>query len=293
MFIASFVLLSLLIFSLSYLSRGSAIFANFPQNVSTIEKIRIEASMGLDRSFMSQYISTMKGVLSLKARSLVSGELLIDILPKRIEHTFALALFSFVLLIILSISLALLCLYTNNVVVSFLVNLFSFTFFSLPVFVTALLLIMVFTIYLGIFPIYEHKSLLAAMALPASVIVLTHLASYMRYSLSIISDSLKADFIASAYARGLSKARIFCHFALKASMPPIISYFGVNFISIFMSAFVVEAIFSYEGIGQLGIKSIINKDFPLIMAIALCSVVIVFIFKLLSALASYLLANRW
>lgn len=293
-FIFVFFFLSMLIFSISYLSRGSAVYANFPQNVSEEDKTRIEASIGLNKSFLWQYTHSMKELLSLKARSLISGEKLVDILPLKALYTFLLALIIFFLLIFFSVFLAVFCLYARNIFVDFFVNLLSFTFLSLPIFVTALLLIMVFNIYLDFVPIFSSgKDLFDLLFLPVLVLVLAHLANFFRFSKSIIKDSLKQDFIAAAFARGLSRERIYFHFALKYSLPAIITYFGVNFISIFMGAFVVESIFGYPGIGELGVKSIINKDYPMVLSVALLSIFFVFAFKLISRFLSFLISARW
>lgn len=289
MFLSSF-----LCFAMLYYSKASVVFASGNDVVSLETKNRIEANLNLDKPLVEQYkiwlLKVFKGDFG---TSLISGEKIFSLIVEPLKNTFILTIISLFILFFLSIVLALFCVVYQDSFIDKIINFFTLSFFALPPFALALIHILIFGFFLKILPIsgvsdigfeddllnrFEH------LILPISTLVLSHLAIFLRIARASFIESLNQVFILNAFARGLSKIRVYGHFILKYSLGVIVSYFGASALSFIMGAYVVESIFSYNGIGFLMIQSIIFKDYPVAMFLIMLSILMVNFFILISAL---------
>lgn len=275
-----------------HFSKGSVVFAKGGNTISLESKQRLEANFGLDKPLLEQYGSWLfrafKGDFGF---SFISGESVFSLVKERIFNTLILSLSALGILFILSVALALLCLLYENSLLDKVISFISMSFLALPSFALALLFILFFGVFLQILPTsgtsdigFEDDFLnrLSHIILPLSVLVLSHLAVFMQVARNSLIESHHKPFILNAYARGLKRSRIFLHFTLKYALTPIISYFGACALSFMMSAYVVEGVFSYTGLGNLMIQSIIYKDYPVVLALVFMSVLIAGFFTLMA-----------
>src|SRR5690606_4707812 len=159
----------------------------------------------------------------------------------------------------------------------------SFVTVSAPRFVVALLLLYVFSVRLGWFPIGGYGTF-AHLVLPALTLGILGSGWYARIMRSSMLDVLRADFIRTARAKGLGRARVILGHALPNAILPIIAMIGID-IGIFMSGIVVvESVFGWPGIGQLAWQAIQRVDIPIIMGVTLVSALAIVIGNLIADL---------
>lgn len=275
-----------------HFSKGSVVFAKGGNTISLESKQRLEANFGLDKPLLEQYsawlLRAFEGDFGF---SFISGESVLSLVKERIFNTLILSLSALGILFILSLALALLCLLYENSLLDKAISFISMSFLALPSFALALLFILFFGVFLQILPTSgtsdigfedDFSNRLSHIILPLSVLVLSHLAVFMQVARNALIESYHKPFILNAYARGIKRSRIFLHFTLKYALTPIISYFGACALSFMMSAYVVEGVFSYTGLGNLMIQSIIYKDYPVVLALVFISVLMAGFFTLMA-----------
>jgi len=275
-----------LCFSILYYAKGSVVFAKTPQAVSLEVKKQIEENLNLNKPLLEQYFSWAKKALKGDfSYSLISGEKVSKLFFELLPNTLILALSSFILLFLFSLALGLLSLFFRNGFVDKFLNYLSMSFFALPNFALALLFILCFSFIFKLLPAFGVSDLgfendisnrISHLILPVSVLVLSHLAPYLRFIRTLLIESFNQSFIQGALARGLSFKRIYFHFILKHTFGSFLTFFAANLVSFIMSIYVIENVFAYAGIGNLIIQSIIFKDYPVVLLLMIFSILLVF-----------------
>ncbi|EAL0271290.1 ABC transporter permease [Campylobacter lari] len=282
---------SFLCFVMIYHAKGSVVFASVPQGTSIKIKEEIERNLNLDKPLLEQYenwlFNALKGDFSY---SLISGEKVSEILKEKLPYTIILGSLAFFILFVLSLVLALFCVLYKDSFLDKFITFLTMSFFALPAFSLSLMLILVFAVFFKLFPSSaiadigfedDVSNRLWHLFLPVCALVLSHLAVFVRFIRTSLIDSLNQSFIENAFARGLSKTRIYLHFVLKDAFGSILAYFGASFVSFLMGTYIVESVFSYEGVGNLVIKSILFKDYPVVLAVVIFSILVVVLVNLI------------
>ncbi|HED7355836.1 TPA: ABC transporter permease [Campylobacter coli] len=290
-----------LCFVLLYFSKGSVAYANGVNSQSKEFVQRIEQNLGLDKPLLEQYkiwlFKALKGDLGV---SFLSGESVLKLIKERIFNTFILGFSALMLLFLLSVFLALLGYYYKESFIDKIITFLAFNFFALPPFVLALLFVLIFGIFWKILPVMGSSDIgfeddflnrLEHLILPVLVLVLSHLALFLRIARNFINESFSQIFIQNLYARALREKDIY-FLVLKYSLSPIISYFGGSALSFMMGTYVVESVFAYEGLGSLLFESILFKDFPMALALIFFSVLLAAFFTFLSDVFAWILNPR-
>ncbi|EAK0010996.1 ABC transporter permease [Campylobacter jejuni] len=290
-----------LCFVLLYFSKGSIAYANGVNSQSKEFIQRIEQNLGLDKPLLEQYkiwlFRALKGDLGV---SFLSGESVLKLIKERIFNTFILGFGALMLLFLLSVFLALLGYYYKESFIDKIITFLAFNFFALPSFVLALLFVLIFGIFWKILPVMGSSDIgfeddflnrLEHLILPVLVLVLSHLALFLRIARNFINESFSQIFIQNLYARALREKDIY-FLVLKYSLSPIVAYFGGSALSFMMGTYVVESVFAYEGLGSLLFKSIIFKDYPVVLALIFFSVLLAAFFTFLSDIVARILNPR-
>ncbi|EGF2211053.1 ABC transporter permease [Campylobacter jejuni] len=290
-----------LCFVLLHFSKGSIAYANGvnPQSKEFVQ--RIEQNLGLDKPLLEQYkiwlFKALKGDLGV---SFLSGESVLKLIKERIFNTFILGFSALMLLFLLSVFLALLGYYYKESFIDKIITFLAFNFFALPPFVLALLFVLIFGIFWKILPVMGSSDIgfeddflnrLEHLILPVLVLVLSHLALFLRIARNFINESFSQIFIQNLYARALREKDIY-FLVLKYSLSPIVAYFGGSALSFMMGTYVVESVFAYKGLGSLLFKSIIFKDYPIVLALIFFSVLLAAFFTFLSDIVARILNPR-
>jgi peptide/nickel transport system permease protein len=167
----------------------------------------------------------------------------------------------------------------------------SFIGVSAPQFVVGILLLYVFAVKLGWFPIGGYGTP-AHLVLPALTLGLLGAGWYARMMRSAMLDVLRQDYMRTARAKGLSRLHVVLGHALPNALLPIIAMIGID-IGLFMSGIVVvESVFGWPGIGQLAWQAIQRIDIPIIMGVTLVSAVAIVLGNLLADLIAPLIDPR-
>ena len=290
-----------LCFVLLHFSKGSIAYANGVNSQSKEFVQRIEQNLGLDKPLLEQYkiwlFKALKGDLGV---SFLSGESVLKLIKERIFNTFILGFSALLLLFLLSVFLALLGYYYKESFIDKIITFLAFNFFALPPFVLALLFVLIFGIFWKILPVMGSSDIgfeddflnrLEHLILPVLVLVLSHLALFLRIARNFINESFSQIFIQNLYARALREKDIY-FLVLRYSLSPIIAYFGGSALSFMMGTYVVESVFAYEGLGSLLFKSIIFKDYPVVLALIFFSVLLAAFFTFLSDIVARILNPR-
>jgi len=161
---------------------------------------------------------------------------------------------------------------------------------TIPTFVTAPLLTLVFGIY-GVTVFGHDFSLpvggwnggaLANMVLPVTVLALPQIAVVSRLMRGSMVEVLRANYIRTARAKGLPVTRIVLRHALRAAVLPLVSYLGPALAAILTGSLIVEQIFGLPGIGRYFIQGALNRDYTLVMGVVICYAALVIALNLLA-----------
>jgi peptide/nickel transport system permease protein len=152
-------------------------------------------------------------------------------------------------------------------------SVFSIASSSIPAFWLGILFIYVFSVTLGILPSSGTRSLggdggfgdkMKHLIMPAAVIVLTHVGLYARFLQESVKSEVGSYYVMTARANGVEEREI-RQGVLRNAFIPFLNYLGVTIPSFFGGSVIVEALFSWAGLGQLLVKSVMVKDYPLLM----------------------------
>ena len=140
---------------------------------------------------------------------------------------------------------------------------------SIPNFVFAVLLQLVFGVYLKWFPIAMWKDGFASSVLPTIALAISPLADSARFIRTEMVDVLSSDYIELARAKGLSRWTVAFKHGVRNALIPLVTLLGPLAVGLMTGSLVVENIFSIPGIGEQFVKSIMTNDYPTIMAVTI------------------------
>ncbi len=259
----------------SFLSGGELNPNMTPEAIAALKSI-----YGLDKPLWEQYTQWVGNMLALNfGVSFVTGAPVIEEIQKRIGITLVMNLISLVAVFMISIYLGIKAALHFEKKEDILIRNFSLLSFSMPSFYLALLLIILFSLKLGWFPIAGLHSIEPKegvwywldmawhMVLPVSVMIFVSLGNMIIYIRSLTLEILKSDYYFFAKSRGLPKGTLLRFYILPNLLPPIVTLLGLSLPGLIGGSVILEAIFGIEGMGQLFYQSALSRDYPVIMGI--------------------------
>ncbi len=233
--------------------------------------------MGFDKPLLIQYkdwvIKTLTGDWG---DSFVSGMKVLDVIKARIPPTLYLATASFLLTLILTIPTAIFAATRQNTAADYFARLFSLLGVCMPSFWLALLLILVFSIYLGWFPalgyVSPHDSVvgwLKTITLPMIVLSLHSAAKVIRFMRSDILEQLHQDYVRTARAKGLPRQWILWRHVLKNSFITTTTVLAFEIGHLLGGSTIIESVFAWPGISYLMLQSVYARDYPVVQGVVL------------------------
>ncbi len=145
----------------------------------------------------------------------------------------------------------------------------------------------------GYVPITESVSgFFSHMILPWSVLALLFAATYARMTRNTLLETLGEDYIRTARAKGLSERTVIVHHALRASLIPIVTMFGMDVALLVGGAIITESVFNIQGLGWLAIDSTLNQDLPTVVGVVALGAVAVVIMNVIVDIAYAFLDPR-
>ena len=248
----------------------------------TIANIREQ--LGLDQPFIVQYARYLGGLVQGDmGRSYLQKTEVASLIAARLPASLLLMAGGIACELVLGLTMGVIAAIRRGRALDQSLMIGSFVAVSAPQFVVALLLLYVFAVRLGWFPIGGYGTF-AHLVLPALTLGVLGSGWYSRMMRSSMVDVLRADFIRTARAKGLTRHRVILRHALPNAILPIIAMIGID-IGVFMGGIVVvESVFGWPGIGQLAWQAIQRVDIPIIMGVTLVSACAIILGNLLADL---------
>lgn len=271
---------SIVCFSMIKAAPGDPVLNFVTPNMHAEDIERVRHNLGLDQPAYIQYFKWLKGLLQGNlGYSLINHRPVLEQIAERIPATVGLMGGAIVIAVILSIPLGLLAGSNRNRFIDKCTNIFAYIGISIPGFWLGILFIYFFAVKLGWLPSMGMRTIgktstwdvLKHAILPCSVLTISFLSVYVRYIRSSTIGQLKEDYVQIQYAFGSSKNQVLFRHVTKHVLLPIITLLGMSVGDIVTGAIVTETVFSWPGLGSLGMTAIKGLDYPLIMGITLLS----------------------
>lgn len=280
--------ITIITFSVMYFTPGKPTdsMTDFNTNITAESKERLLKLYGLDKPVYEQYWNWFKRVIILDfGNSFKDGQAVSKKILERLPATILLNVLSIFFMIIIAVPIGVYSAVKRYTFLDRSLTVFVFICFSAPAFWVALLLMIVFGLWLGWLPIsglvsfnFSDMSPLGKLAditkhliMPVFVSTIGSFAALSRYVRSGMLDVLKQDYIKTAYAKGLSNKQVIFNHALKNALLPLITIIGLSIPGLIGGSFIIETVFSYPGMGRLGYDAIMARDYPVIMGIGVIS----------------------
>jgi peptide/nickel transport system permease protein len=263
------------------------------RGVATPEMVEsIRQQLGLDRPFHEQYWNYLtrlaQGDLG---RSYLQKTEVGTLIASRLPASLLLMVGAILCELSIGLSLGLIAALNRGRATDRLLMLLSFTAVSAPQFVVGILLLYVFAVKLGWFPIGGYGTFWH-LVLPSLTLGLLGAGWYARMMRSSMLEVLHQDYVRTARAKGLARTGVILRHALPNALLPIVAMIGID-IGLFMSGIVVvESVFGWPGIGQLAWQAIQRVDIPIIMGVTLVSACAIVLGNLLADLIAPMIDPR-
>ena len=262
LFIGVVTIWALITFFLIRIMPGSPFEAD---NLSRSAIEQLESTYGLDEPMWKQYIlymeNLMHGDLGISYKKNVSVNTLI---ARGFPYTLSIGLLSIAVSAFIGILMGIWMATSKRLAVKNTLLGIATLGVSIPGFVTAILLMMVFGVWWPVLPIVGLGSP-ANYILPVAAQSFGQIASIARLTKSTYSEAIQMDYVTMARAKGLSNLYITARHVLKNALIPVVTYFGPAIAFLITGSFVVESIFSIPGIGREFTNAITNRDYTVVL----------------------------
>lgn len=251
----------------------------------------LREKLGLNEPLWLQYVrflgNLLQGRLGTSAiTGYAVGSQILKVLPHTIELTLSAIIFGYILGIPLGISAAV----KRNSFVDYFNRVFSLLGLSVPAFYLGILLILVFSIKLRMFPVVgagdftDLAANLRHLFLPALALGLLMTAYVTRMTRSSMLDVLREDYVRTAQAKGLADRVVLYKHVLRNALIPIVALGGLYAVVLIGSSVMIEIVFSRPGLGKLMVGAIKQRDYTTLQSVMVIYAVIVVIINLLTDL---------
>lgn len=274
-FVMAFV--ALFVFGLLHLAPGdpAAVIAG---DIATKEDIeRIRNALGLDLPFHTQFLNWLGAIMQGDlGTSIFSGRPVAELILQRVEPTLALTTTTILLSVVVAVPLGIVAAWRAGSWVDRSTMGFAVLGFSVPVFVFAYLLIMIFAAQLKLVPVMGYVSptddvggFLRSIALPTVALGVTYVALIARITRASMLEAINQDYIRTAHAKGLGIIPILFRHALRNASVPIVTTVGIGIALLIGGVVVTESVFAIPGLGRLTADSILRRDYPIVQGVIL------------------------
>ena len=267
--VVTLLALATITFFLMHIIPGSP-FAGETSKLPAAVKEKLIAKYGLDKPLVVQYVTYLRHAIhgdfgtSLNRK----GREVMDIIMSGIRPTASLGLVAFVIAMTVGILLGTISAFSRQRWVSGLVAVISTIGVSVPSFLIALLMMLVFGVLLGWLPIVGLSSW-RHYIMPGIALSLAPIAMIARLVRSSLLEVMRQDYMVLARSKGTPELQVITRHALKNALIPVITYAGPLIATLLTGSFVIETLFSIPGIGAEFVTSVSNRDYTLIMALTI------------------------
>jgi len=292
------LLLSYFCFYIMTLMPGDPVELMIQSNpkITSEDVARLRTLYGLDQPAYKRYLNW--------AKSITEGDLgysrtyripVSELIGPKLMNTFILSMTSLILALVIAIPLGVLSALKAGSKTDYLVNFFAFAGISVPSFWLAIVLIIIFAVWMqllpagGTFTIGAETQGLAGildrakyLILPTMSLAYLQIGTFVRYTRAAMLEAMRNDYIRTAKAKGLSRSAVIWKHGFRNALLPLITIVTLSLSGVFGGALITETVFAYQGVGKLVYDSIIGNDFNVAMVSFIISVTMVLIMNLLA-----------
>ena len=281
------IIVSFISFALMNLSSGdpAEIMLSSQGSVVTPQLLEsVREDMGLNQPFVTQYLNWLKNIIHGDfGTSYASGRSVIVEMNEHLPYTIKLAGSAMIITLIVSIPLGILSAVKKDKFIDKFIRLFTFVGNSIPGFLLALILLLVFSLKLKLLPILSESGA-KSIILPSVTLAFAMTSKYIRQIRTAVIEELDKGYVKGARSRGIKESVILYKDVLKNIMITVITLTGLSIGSLMGGTAVVESIFVWPGVGSLALSAIANRDYPIIQTYVLWMAVMFIIINLITDL---------
>lgn len=268
-------------------------------NVSAEQLAAVREAYGLNDPFFLRYFRWLGQLLQGNLGfSISSGQPILGIIKRNLSSTLELSIAALLISSVLGSILGLLSALKKGTIADNVLTVFGMIGVSIPQFFFGLVCILLFVLKWKIFPIRLLPTQtglidkIRVLILPAMVLGISLTAGVMRYARSSMLDAMNKDYIKTARSKGLSEWRVNLVHGFRVALTPVVVLIGFRLPMLIGGSVVIESIFQRQGIGSTFVTAVRGQNYPLVMAIALISVIAVLLSSFIVDLATAALDPR-
>ncbi|MER5964691.1 ABC transporter permease [Streptomyces sp. NPDC002057] len=283
---------SFLVFALLRLVPGDPAAVLAGPDASPETEAAIRARLGLDAPLLTQYVQWLGDLVTgdLGPSYAIGGQTA-DLIGDSLGATVELTLGALFFVVVLGAAFGILGATSRNRWILGTVRILTTGALAVPPFVTGVLLVLLFSVLLGVLPPGGRVPLLTApdlgvqyLLLPALCLALPSAAVLGRYLKDGIERALGEDYVRTATAAGIAPRRLLWRHALPNALPPVVTLLGMQTGNLLGGAVLVEAIFAWPGLGQLAEQALVRRDYPVVQDLLLLLVTVFVLVQLFTDL---------
>ncbi|QYK40414.1 MAG: ABC transporter permease [Paracoccaceae bacterium] len=311
MAIPTLLFISLVIFLLLELAPGDPL-ADMPLTIPPEVREKMRIALGLDQPWHVRYLLWIKSLFITEPAHWIDAALgtdlaggaqrilsyqtrgpVFDTMFERLPQTMTVVGMGYVVGVLIALPIGIISAYRQYSWFDQVGTFISMVGFSVPTFVTGVVLIVVFSVWLGWFPSIYDTTLkvtdwasfwkqVRQMVMPVFVLALYNAAQISRYMRASMLDNLTQDYVRTARAKGLSERVVVMKHVLRNSMIPVVTVIALGVPGVFTGAIITENVFKVNGLGQQLLLSIQGNDAPMVLTISFIFAVLIVLFNLIA-----------
>ena len=259
---------------------------------------QLREQFGLDRPLHEQLWIYMRGVLTLDLGvSHRQGRGVAGLIAERLPATLLLTGAAFVFAVVAGVALGAAAARRAGTWADSAITILALGFYATPIFWVGLMLVLVFSVWLGWLPSFGMNTVGADLQgwaavvdgaqhllLPALTLGLFYMAVYARLTRASMLEVADQDFVRTARAKGVGEGRILRRHILRNALLPVVTFAGIQAGQLIGGSILVETVFAWPGVGRLAFDALLARDYQLLLGVFLCTSVLVVVFNLLTDL---------
>ena len=280
-FVLTLLIVSLFVFSSVSLALGDSSSFVLSDEASSIAVEDYRRTMGLDDNIFIRYLRFLGNFFTLNWGKTIGGEEIRKVILDRLPVTLSLSFYSILFSTFFSILIVFFSLQKRGMKESRFISILSSAFLVLPSFLTSLLLVLIFSLWLKLFPVSGYSRInngffmhFRSLFLPSLTLSLLHSSLMMRIMYSTLKESLEMPYTNTALSKGMKEKSLVVSSALKPSLPIFFTLISDSISSALGGSCVVENVFALPGMGSLMVKGALERDASLVST---CVMVVAFL----------------
>jgi peptide/nickel transport system permease protein len=271
------LIVAILIFMMLRLTPGDPATIIAGDAATTADVAEIREKLGLSGSIFSQFFIWIGHALQGDfGESFFYKKTVASLIADRLEPTLSLSVLTIILATVIAVPLGTLAAYKQGSWLDRGVMGLSVAGFSVPVFVIGYVLIYVFALKLGWFPVQGYQRLSAGfwgylhrLILPSLALAIVFVALLARMTRTSVLEVLNEDYVRTARAKGLPNLKVLVFHALRNAAVPIVTVIGISIATLLGGVVVTESVFNIPGLGRLTVDAVLARDYPTVQAVIL------------------------